>query len=116
VTADWRSAGRAGEVERAERQLQEVRRRGEIVSGFTAISSALATHRLAFLLLASDAGERWRELSRRPGGCPEVLVGPWTSAQIGERIGRGPRGALGVMPSGSASFLRCVLRRVTTLG
>lgn len=89
---------------------------GALVGGFDALEQAIREGRVGEVVLASDASVRTvGELRALTEGLPFTPIALDRQA-LGERVGRGPRAALGVTASRAASHLRKQLRRLRALG
>jgi ribosomal protein L7Ae-like RNA K-turn-binding protein len=89
---------------------------GAIVGGHDALVRELTAHRIAAVVGAEDASERTITSLKEAAG-PDVsfVVLPLDRDALGQKVGRGPRAALGVTSSRSASHLRQQLRRLRQL-
>ncbi len=89
---------------------------GALVGGHDALERELTCHRIAAVVVAEDASER-TIASLKEAADPDVsfVVLPLGRDALGHKVGRGPRAALGVTSSRSASHLRQQLRRLRQL-
>lgn len=89
---------------------------GALVGGHDALERELTQRRIAAVVVAEDASERTvASLQSAAGPDVSFVVLPLTRDALGHKIGRGPRAALGVTSSRSASHLRQQLRRLRQL-
>lgn len=89
---------------------------GALVGGHDVLSRELEGRRIAGVVVANDASERTLESLRQVAAddVPFVII-PLSRVELGHRVGRGERAALGVTPSRAASHLRLQLRRLRQL-
>lgn len=84
---------------------------GALVVGQERLTRALGEERVGAVVVASDAAERTvRGLRAVDVDVPFVTV-PWTSAQLGQRVGKSTLAAIGVSSDRAAGHLRTHLRR-----
>lgn len=97
--------------------LSQAAASGALVGGHDVLVRALEEGRVVEVAVASDAAERTlRSLRAAAGAAIAFTEVPWSRAELGGRIGRGPRAAVGVTRSRSAAHLIRQLRRLRMLG
>ena len=104
--------------------LSQAAAAGALVGGFAQLTDALDHGRVHWVIVASDASTRTiddlkdRASRVETGDQPRVrfVEAPHTRDELGLRIGRGPRAALGILSSRAATHLRRQLRRLADLG
>lgn len=90
---------------------------GALVRGRERLMSALMQERVRFVATASDAAPRTLDALQGAAGEEVTFVAvPWTAAELGARIGRGPIAAVGATSARPAAHLRRQLRRLQWLG
>lgn len=90
---------------------------GSLVGGHDVLSRELEAGRVAMVACASDAAERTTTSLQRVAGEDVTFVTiPLGREALGARVGRGPRAAVGVLPTRGAAHLRAQLRRLADLG
>lgn len=90
---------------------------GALVGGHDLLSAALREGRVVAVILANDASDRTVDALRRIA--PEDVaftVVPLGRDELGARIGRGARAAVGVLPSRANTHLLRQLQRLRALG
>lgn len=97
--------------------LSQAAAAGALVGGHDALARELEAGRILMLVQAEDASERTvASLQAAAGDNVPMVILPLGRNDLGARIGRGPRAALGVAPSRAARHLRLQLRRLRQLG
>jgi hypothetical protein len=97
-------------LEDAAEAFERARDAGVIASGRFAVERSAEC---AFVLVTRDAG---RVAQRAlPPGVPVVRL-PWSTAETGSMLGRGPRSVLAMRPSAVANDLVARLRLLAGLG
>lgn len=90
---------------------------GAVVSGAQQLQAALSKGMLHSVLLADDASDRTvADLMDVAGEQVRMVRFPISTVDLGARIGRGPRAAVGVTSSRAGVHLRRQLRRLADLG
>ncbi len=88
-----------------------------LAGGFDVLSKALAARQTDLVLVAEDAAERTIAGLERVAADEVVFVkAPVGRDELGTRIGRGPRAALGVLRSSATTHLRRQLHRWEAVG
>lgn len=97
--------------------LSQAAAAGALVGGRDLLEKALAEGRVLEVVIASDAAPRTIEGLRRAADAevPFIPV-PLGREELGRRVGRGARAALGVLGSRASAHLRRQLHRLQTLG
>ncbi|MCA9567102.1 MAG: DUF448 domain-containing protein, partial [Myxococcales bacterium] len=111
--ADYRAA-----VERALLDgISQAAAAGALVGGHERLKLAMVDDEVTWVLLASDIAEG-TEKKLRAAALERVRFQrvPIASADLGDRVGKGPRAAVGVRPSRATAHLVRQLRRLASLG
>jgi len=92
-------------------------RSGSLVGGHDALVRALRDGKVIAVAIANDAAPRTiKDLRAAMGREVPFVEIPLTRDALGQQIGRGPRAAVGAIPSAGGQYLRDQLRRLTELG
>ncbi len=89
---------------------------GALIGGQERLSEALLSGKVDLVVVASDAAERTLERLETAGEEAEFISSPWTSEQLGARVGRGALAAVGLTTVGSTRSARRWLRRLVAAG
>lgn len=89
---------------------------GEIVYGRERLETGLTEGRLHLVAISQDASDRTTTALRAVGSQATFVQVPWSSDQMGARIGRGPVAAVAPSSARAATHLRRQLRRLSRLG
>jgi ribosomal protein L7Ae-like RNA K-turn-binding protein len=90
---------------------------GALVGGHAKLVKSRDLGTVDMVIVASDASERTVRSLQTHADEEVVFVSvPVTTEQLGQRVGRGSRAALGVTASRAASHLRRQLHRLVALG
>ena len=90
---------------------------GALVGGFQVLQAALKDERVDLVVLASDVSDRTRRALSGAAHSDVLFVDvPVDKVELGARMGKGSRAAVGVTRSRSATHLRRQLRRLRSLG
>lgn len=96
--------------------LSQAAASGALVGGFDLLAAALREHQIRAVLVASDAAERTQRELRAIAPDVSFVPVPWNREELGYRIGKGSRAALGVKSSRSSAHLLRQLHRLPLLG
>jgi hypothetical protein len=116
-TADWSGAYRSALLRALEDGLSLAQSGGALVGGAQMLTAALREDRLEEVVLAADIAPG--SLKKLRAAAAERVVFTTIhldTGALGERVGKGPRAALGIRRSRAAIHLQRQLRRLRALG